>query len=241
MYVEEICPSRHLVVCTMDRNTTQQSSLPDLLYVCGIDTDVGKTYGTAFLIRTLREAGYSSCTSMKLVQTGCHEISEDIETHRRLLGEPLSAWDRQGLTCPYLYSYPCSPHLAARMDGGEIDPLRLDAAAKHLLELGAKPLLVECAGGLMVPLTEQLLTIDYIAQHEKPQIALVTNGKLGSINHTLLSIDACLHRGIEVRYLIYNVYPEQDETIERETIAYLQGWLKEHLPHCLFMQMPLAD
>ena len=60
------------------------------------------------------------------------------------------------------------------------------------------------------------------------------------INHTLLSIDACMHRGIEVRYLIYNVYPEQDATIERETIAYLQGWLKEHLPSCLFMKMPIV-
>ncbi len=230
----------HLVDNAMKSNTRQLLSPPDRLYVCGIDTDIGKTYGTAFLIRTLREAGYTACTSMKLVQTGCHEISEDIETHRRLLGEPLSEWDRQGLTCPYLYSYPCSPHLAARMDGGEIDPKRLNEATRHLQELGAKPLLVECAGGLMVPLTEHLLTIDYIAQQENPQVALVTNGKLGSINHTLLSIDACMHRGIEVRYLIYNVYPEQDDTIERETISYLQGWLEEHLPSCLFMKMPIA-
>ena len=126
------------------------------------------------------------------------------------------------------------------MDGGEIDPKRLNEATRHLQELGAKPLLVECAGGLMVPLTEHLLTIDYIAQQENPQVALVTNGKLGSINHTLLSIDACMHRGIEVRYLIYNVYPEQDATIERETITYLQGWLEEHLPSCLFMKMPIA-
>ena len=46
--------------------------------------------------------------------------------------------------------------------------------------------------------------------------------------------------GIEVRYLIYNVYPEQDATIERETITYLQGWLEEHLPSCLFMKMPIV-
>ena len=224
----------------MNSNLQQLLSPPDLFYVCGIDTDVGKTYGTAFLIRTLREAGHTSCSSMKLVQTGCHAVSEDIETHRRLLGESLSTWDLEGLTCPYLYNYPCSPHLAARMDGEEIDPHRLDESIAYLLELGAKPQLIECAGGLMVPLTERLLTIDYIAQHENPQIALVTNGKLGSINHTLLSIDACLHREISVQFLIYNVYPKQDATIERETIAYLKRWLREHLPNCLFMQMPIA-
>lgn len=228
-----------LVSIAMSSIARQLLSAPDLLYVCGIDTDIGKTYGTAFLIRTLREAGHTACTSMKLVQTGCHEISEDIETHRRLLGEPLTEWDREGLTCPYLYSYPCSPHLAARMDGGEIDPERLHEATRQLQELGAKPLLVECAGGLMVPLTEQMLTIDYIAQQEHPQIALITNGHLGSINHTLLSIDACLHRGVEVQYVVYNVYPEQDATIERETIDYLRGWLSKHLPDCLFMKMPV--
>lgn len=68
--------------------------------------------------------------------------------------------------------------------------------------------LLEGAGGLMVPLTTSLLTIDYVAQHQFPVI-LVTSGRLGSINHTLLSLEALKSRGLKLKALVYNLKMNQ--------------------------------
>lgn len=207
------------------------------IYIAGIDTDIGKTYATAYLLRRLREEGHKAI-SQKLVQTGCVGISEDIVKHRSLLREELYPEDLSGLTCPYLFSYPASPHLSARMDGQTIDPKRITDCTQELLQRGFDIVLVECAGGLMVPITEELLTADYIASTGAP-IALVTSGRLGSLNHTLLSIEACCHRNISIRYLLYNTYPQQDASIEQETVAYLQKFVEKYLPECSFLQIPV--
>ncbi len=89
--------------------------------------------------------------------------------------------------------------------------------------------LLEGAGGLMVPITTDsssalggYLTIDYIAEHNYPVI-LVTSGKLGSLNHTLLSIDACNKRGIEIALIVYNEYPSTDAIIEKSSLKYLES------------------
>ena len=87
---------------------------------------------------------------------------------------------------PEIFSYPCSPHLAAEIDGREIDFGKIESAAVALSER-YDAVLLEGAGGLMVPLTRSLLTLDYAAEKGWPLI-LVTSGKLGSINHTLLSL-----------------------------------------------------
>ncbi|WP_373820452.1 ATP-dependent dethiobiotin synthetase BioD, partial [Porphyromonas loveana] len=84
----------------------------NVLFVTGIDTNIGKTYATAFLADRLSSAGKKVITQ-KLVQTGCVDSSEDIEAHRRLTGSPLIEEDRMGLTCPFIFSYPASPHFAA--------------------------------------------------------------------------------------------------------------------------------
>lgn len=157
--------------------------------------------------------------------------------HRRLSGDNLTAEDRCGFTCPYLFAYPASPHLSAKMEGVVIDPERLTLYTRKLQASGYDTLLVECAGGLLVPLTEQLLTADYIASMQAP-VAVVSSGRLGSINHTLLTFEACLHRGIEVRYLLYNLYPSSDSLIEAETLSYLKQYLHKHWPEAELMQVP---
>ena len=68
----------------------------------GIDTDVGKSYITGLFARHLLQLGHT-VTTLKLVQTGCTEMSEDIQLHRKLMGQPLSDFDRDGTTCPYLF------------------------------------------------------------------------------------------------------------------------------------------
>ena len=74
----------------------------------------------------------------------------------------------------------------------------------------------------MVPLTEEYLTIDYIAEKNYPLI-FVTSGKLGSINHTLLSLEAVKHRGITLDTVLYNLYPTvEDTTIQNDTMQYIR-------------------
>lgn len=88
--------------------------------------------------------------------------------------------------------------------------------------------LLEGAGGLMVPLTTSLLSIDYVAQHQFPVI-LVTSGRLGSINHTLLSLEALKSRGLKLKALVYNLKDEsKDPLISQDTSNYLKDYLAVH-------------
>lgn len=85
-------------------------------FVSGIDTDIGKTVATGVLAKQLLQQGKSVITQ-KPVQTGCKNIAEDIAVHRKIMGIPMQEADKQGLTMPEIFSYPASPHLAARLDG----------------------------------------------------------------------------------------------------------------------------
>lgn len=202
-----------------------------VFFVSGIDTNIGKTYATGLLARAFASRGNSVITQ-KMIQTGCTKVSEDIEMHRRLQGIDLGEDDYNGLTCPYLFAYPCSPHMAADREGCTIDYERI-ASATRQLQAKYEYVLLEGAGGLMVPTDHQRLTIDYIAEHNYPVI-LVTCGRLGSINHTLLNIELCRTLGVEIAALVYNQYPHEDEEIEQNSLAYLQ----ERYPDLPIILMP---
>lgn len=90
----------------------------------------------------------------------------------------------------------------------------------------------------MVPLTRNLLTIDYVARRNYPLI-LVTSGRLGSINHTLLSLEAVAARGIRLHSVMYNLYPqEEDKIIQHDTEEYIRTWLQKKFPETLFERVP---
>lgn len=213
------------VITPADTELVKKSK--EVLFVSGIDTNVGKTYATAALANTLLQNGYNVITQ-KLIQTGCIGSSEDIEKHREIMGIPMQEVDKKGLTCPLILSYPASPHLAAEIDKKEIDIDKATDATGKLLE-SYDVVLLEGAGGLMVPISSDsnmelggYLTIDYIQDHNYPLI-LVTSGKLGSLNHTLLSIEACMRRKIEIRAIIYNLYPDSDRIITESSLEYLKN------------------
>ncbi len=193
----------------------------------GIDTDCGKTYVTGILADNLLKKGKNLITS-KLVQTGCKGIPEDIIEHRRLMGIELLPEDSSGLTCPHVFSYPASPHLAAEIDNKIIDLNVIRESAKQLLK-NYDLLLTEAAGGLMVPITKNYLTVNYIADNQLPLI-LVTSSKLGSINHTLLSLEICRSYNIDLQLVIYNKLPGGDETIANSTFDFLKKYIKEKFP-----------
>ena len=191
----------------------------NVYFISGIDTSVGKTAATGAIAKALAQAGKRVITQ-KMIQTGCEQVSEDIEEHRRIQGIPFTEEDREGWTCPYIFSYPCSPHMAAAKDGRTIDLQVITQATERLRER-YEYVLLEGAGGLMVPNDFQSLTIDYIRDQGYPLI-LVTSGKLGSINHTLLSLFAAEQYGIPVKAIVYNQYPHIDALIEANTLDYLR-------------------
>ena len=204
-------------------------------FVSGIDTDIGKTVATGVLAKQLLQQGKSVITQ-KPVQTGCQNIADDIAVHRKIMGIPMQEADKQRLTMPEIFSYPASPHLAARLGGRALD---LDKIRTTTQELATQYeiVLVEGAGGLMVPLTENLLTIDYIQQQDYPVI-LVTSGRLGSINHTLLSFTALKQYGISLYSLIFNhIHDSKDETVAGDTLEYLKGRLKDEFPEAKWQEL----
>jgi len=197
------------------------------LFISGIDTNIGKSVATACLYKKMLAEGIRVITQ-KLIQTGCTDLSEDIEMHRKIAGVPFSEEDKQGLTCPYIFTHPCSPHLAAEIDGQVIDISYLTACTGQLEAL-YDVVLLEGAGGLMVPLSREMLTIDYVAEQKYPVI-LVTSGRLGSLNHTLLSLEALKNRNMKLHSIIYNQYPSSDELIEADSLRFIREHCEKYFP-----------
>lgn len=207
-----------------------------ILFVSGIDTDTGKSYATGYLAKLYNAKGRRTITQ-KFIQTGNIGHSEDIDLHRQLMGWAPTAEDQAGLTMPEIFSYPCSPHLASEIDQRPIDFEKIDRATRLLSER-YDTVLLEGAGGLMVPLTRTYLTIDYVADKQYPLI-FVTSGKLGSINHTLLSFEAIKHRGIKLHTVVYNLYPKvADTTILTDTLRFISDYLKQHFPETQLVVLP---
>lgn len=205
-------------------------------FVSGIDTDAGKSIATGIIAATLRGKGRKVITQ-KFIQTGCKGESEDILTHRKIMGIPLQEADLDGTTCPYILTYPSSPHLAAEIDGVTIDKQVIHRATEKLCR-HYDVVLLEGAGGLFVPVSRHYLTIDYVREHDYPLI-LVTSSKLGSINHTLMSLELCLRYGIKVSHVIYNDFPGDSEPIMSDSIRFIGDYLKPRFPDCRLLELPV--
>ncbi len=204
-------------------------------FISGIDTDCGKTMVTGLLAREMHKKGIPVITQ-KLVQTGSNEIAGDLQVHRNLMGIGLQDADLQKITCPYVFKFPASPHLSARMENTTIDVDVITQSTRYLNEK-YDLVLLEGAGGLMVPVNDELLTIDYLRATGYPLI-LVSSSKLGSINHTLLSIEACLNRNIRIAALVHNHLPNENRLIAEESIVVLNKYLRCHSQETRFIECP---
>jgi dethiobiotin synthetase len=170
------------------------------LVVTGTDTGVGKTVFSAALTGALRGVYF------KPVQSGLDD-GADSDTVRRLTG--LS--DEHFLPEIYRLRMPASPHIAAEAEGVEID---IGALTPPPAE---RPVIVEGAGGLLVPLTRTRLFIDLLARWQAPVI-LCARTALGTINHSLLSIEALRSRSIPVLGIAF--IGEGDERAERTIVEF---------------------
>lgn len=208
-----------------------------IYFVSGIDTDTGKSVVTGLIARSLRARGINAITQ-KFIQTGCVGISEDILKHREIMGIPPQEVDKDGTTCPYVMTYPSSPHLAAEIDKVNIDLRRIEECSKKLESL-YDVVLLEGAGGLYVPVTRSYFTIDYIREHRYPLI-LVASSKLGSINHALMSLEVCRRQGVRVAYFVYNRFPNDSEWITNDSITIFRQYLGEHFPETRLLDVQVV-
>lgn len=207
----------------------------NIIFISGIHTDAGKSYATGWYARELMNRGKKVAT-LKFIQTGNIGYSEDIQIHRRIMKCSLPE-DDELITAPEIFSYPCSPQLAAEIDARAIDFNKIDKAIETLSSR-YDILLIEGAGGLMVPLSDSFLTIDYIASRKLPVI-LVTNGSLGSINHTLLSLEALELRKIPLHAVIYNThFDSADKKIADDTTGFINRYLQRCHPKTPLLLCP---
>ncbi|MEN8200854.1 MAG: dethiobiotin synthase [Thermodesulfobacteriota bacterium] len=193
--------------------------------ISGIDTDIGKTEATGLLARSLLGQGHSVITQ-KAVQTGCSGVADDILRHRELMGVDLLIEDKEGITCPYVFARPCSPHLAAELEQSHIDPERITMATETLAAR-FDHVLLEGAGGLLVPLSRKLTLLDYLEERGYPLI-LVTSPRLGSINHTLSALELAKKRNLEVKGIIYNLAFATDPDIVRDSRRFFVDSLERY-------------
>ena len=203
------------------------------LFVTGTDTGVGKTIVAATLARLLRMRGINVGV-MKPVTSGCREEAGQLVSDDALL----LCW-AAGVTCSadvasYLLREPLAPSEAARIDGVRIDSA-LILAAYERLTASHDFVIVEGAGGLMVPLAEGLLVADLVRELDLP-LLVVARPNLGTINHSVLTCYCAKQLGLGVTGVIVNNYPEQPglaEQVASQQIGELCGapilgiW-----PHC---------
>lgn len=173
------------------------------LVVVGTGTEVGKTVASAVVLA--RYGGRIRLGYWKPIQTGSRE-ERDTETVRWL-----TASRAEVLPELYLFELPASPHLAARREGARIDPERvLEALVAHGLEAPDRSLIIEGAGGFLVPLTDTgYLFADIFGEMHLPCL-IVGTSTLGTINHTLLTIEAVRARRLEIAGVAL-VGPPDDE------------------------------
>jgi dethiobiotin synthase len=167
-------------------------------FITGTNTDIGKTVASAWLMLHLGADYY------KPAQAGLEET--DRQTVQDITDLPADRFH----PCTYELTQPLSPHESAKRDGITIE---MD---KFSLPQTVHPLIVEGAGGLMVPLNDDNLVIDLIAQLKLP-IILVCNSRLGTINHTLLSLEAIRARNLPIAGLIMSGHksPHNREALEQ--------------------------
>ncbi len=172
-------------------------------FIAGTDTGAGKTFVTAALASSLLIRGIRTGVQ-KWVTTGNSSQSEDIEWIRSMVTATVGSQALKDMvfSSPYCLSLPASPHLASEIDSVDID-IQYILSEYHRASSLTDILLVEGTGGVMVPITRKLLYADLL-QQINPMVILVARSGLGTINHTLLTIEALRKRGLNILCVVLN-------------------------------------
>jgi dethiobiotin synthetase len=188
------------------------------LFVTGTDTGVGKTVVAAAVAAALRARG-ERVAAFKPVVTGTDEPEPGRPLDHELLAAAAGAAGAD-VVAPHRFGPPVSPHLAAELAGVRLEPARLVRAACDLAA-AADVLVCEGVGGLLVPLTPGYLIRDLAVELGLPVVIAARPG-LGTISHSLLTIDAARAAGLDVRAVVLTPWPAEPSVMERsnrDTIA----------------------
>jgi dethiobiotin synthetase len=184
------------------------------IFVTGTDTGVGKTVVAASIVTTLRARG-EHVRAFKPVVTGTDEPDPDWPADHELLAAA-AGMDADDVT-PLTFGPAVSPHLAAELAGARVEPAELVAHARGLGE----PLVAEGVGGLLVPLTSGYSVRDLAVDLELP-VAIAARPGLGTISHTLLTIEAARAAGLAVRCVVLTPWPDEPSAMERSNRATIE-------------------
>ena len=203
------------------------------VFIVGTDTGVGKTIVTATLATALQARGVNT-VAMKPITTGVAESGTGLSDPEWLVSAT-GVTDPPGLIAPYRFPTPAAPLVAAARTGQLIDPTRI-LDAFQALATRHDCVIVEGIGGVMVPLTPDSLVVDLVKRMGLPAL-IVARASLGSINHTLLTLECLRNRGVPILGLIFNnparppSVPDESETVQ--TILRVSGLRSfGELPYC---------
>ncbi|GEM_PF-184796 len=204
-----------------ERPTGMSKKKPLGLFITGTDTGVGKTYVGALIARNLAQKGLRVGV-YKPVASGCQRVkgelvSEDAVTLWEAAGKPLTL----GHVCPQCFEAPLAPPAAARAEGKSVDTRLLREGLRPWLEW-AEVILIEGAGGLMSPVSDEDYAADLAYEFGYP-LLVVSNNVLGTINHTLLTLIAAttFREGIDVAGILLNE-PAPPDPLDASVTSNLQ-------------------
>ncbi|MSR88292.1 MAG: dethiobiotin synthase [Candidatus Margulisbacteria bacterium] len=182
-------------------------------FIAGTDTNVGKSLITGLLANYIQQQGHS-VTTQKWVQTGATTY-EDLLYHDTWFTPPKETYQTR---CPYLFPHPASPHLAAK----KADIIIKKETLLSPIHTSYDYTLIEGSGGVMVPYSDSLTCIDILQEAQLP-VLIISSQKLGTINHTLLTIEALQTRGIPIAGVIFNhTVPSEDPLREKDHVEIIQ-------------------
>ena len=185
------------------------------LFVTGTDTEVGKTVIAGGIARVLKDKG-QRVGVFKPVASGCRSdrgglVSPDAE----FLAHCADSAQTLDQICPVRFREPLAPEVAVQR-GAEPIELEIIRTYYNRLAAGKEVMIVEGIGGLLVPLSQELLVADLAGQMDLPLLIVAKPG-LGTINHTLLSIEAARARGLRVAGIVINSYVADTASVAEET------------------------
>ena len=201
---------------------SQATRLPGL-FITGTDTHVGKTHIAALMIRALRTSGHRVGAYKPVCSGAVRDATggvywDDIERLRGALGTDCP----DDAICPQRFLAPLAPPLAARAEGRTVDFHQAISGA-HWWMGRADLLIVEGAGGLLAPVTQTETVADLARAIGHPLIVVARCG-LGTINHTLLTVEAARHRGLPVAGVVLNQsHPGDDRALAEANAAEIEG------------------
>ncbi len=200
------------------------------LFVTGTDTGAGKSIVAASICAALAARG-ERVAAFKPAVTGLAEPEGEFPPDHELLARAAGGGQSPADVAPYRYDPPLSPHFAAELAGETIEPARLLAAARAAAA-GADVLVAEGVGGLLVPITPGYMVRDLARDLSLPVVVAARTG-LGTINHTLLTVEAARAVGLEVAGIVMTPWPADPAPIEssnRATVERLAGVSVSGLP-----------